>query len=177
MSIVWLWTDIALWVLTLLSVFAVYKIKKSESLSRKWISIFSRPIALSSFIIFVFYIFIGLSDSIHLRDSKTSEVYSLLDFALMPVIESEEKTYSTPLNYQQFSKEYLDNGLRGFVNLKHTPDEINSQSENIQHILTTTAWSLLVAIILFIPIYWLVSSRPLFDNKPVLWTIDRKSVV
>jgi peptide/nickel transport system permease protein len=171
MSIVWLWTDIALWVLTLLSVFAVYKIKKSESLSRKWISIFSRPIALSSFIIFVFYIFIGLSDSIHLRDSKTSEVYSLLDFALMPVIESEEKTYSTPLNYQQFSKEYLDNGLRGFVNLKHTPDEINSQSENIQYILTTSAWSLLVAIILFIPIYWLVSSRPLFSNKPVLWTI------
>ena len=88
MSIVWLWTDIALWVLTLLSIFAVYKIKKSESLSRKWISIFSKPIALSSFIIFVFYIFIGLSDSIHLRDSKTSEVYSLLDFALMPVMES-----------------------------------------------------------------------------------------
>lgn len=149
MSFVFLWTDILLWFLFALTIYGVIRIRQSEILSHKWRKIFAQPMALSAFIVFAFYILVGLSDSIHFRFSNDTNTYSLLDRALLPALEAEEKTYSTPLDYQQFSKEYLDNGLRGRVHLSHVSDEITNSSENLKQILTISANALFYSAIAF----------------------------
>ena len=150
MTFIWLWTDFLLWVLFALSMIAVVKIRGNELLSQKWQKIFAQPLALSAFIVFAFYILIGLSDSIHFRLDNNTTTYSVLDRALLPALEAEEKTYSTPLNFEQFSKEYLDNGLRGRVHLNLVSAEITNASDNTKNLLSISANALFYAVSIFI---------------------------
>lgn len=150
MTFVWLWTDFLLWVLFALSMIAVVKIRGNELLLQKWQKIFAQPLALSAFIVFSFYILVGLSDSIHFRLDNSTTTYSVLDRALLPALEAEEKTYSTPLNFEQFSKEYLDNGLRGRVHLNLVSDEITNASDNNKNLLAISANALFYAAAIFV---------------------------
>lgn len=150
MTFIWLWTDFLLWVLFALSMIAVVKIRGNELLSQKWQKIFAQPLALSAFIVFAFYILIGLSDSIHFRLDNNTTTYSVLDRALLPALEAEEKTYSTPLNFEQFSKEYLDNGLRGRVHLNLVSAEITNASDNTKNLLSISANALFYAVSIFV---------------------------
>jgi peptide/nickel transport system permease protein len=150
MTFIWLWTDFLLWVLFALSMVAVVKIRGNELLRQKWQKVFAQPLALSAFIIFSFYILIGLSDSIHFRLDNNTTTYSVLDRALLPALEAEEKTYSTPLNFEQFSKEYLDNGLRGRVHLNLVSNEITSASDNTKNLFSISANALLYAVAIFV---------------------------
>ena len=150
MTFVWLWTDFLLWVLFALCMVAVVKIRGNELLLQKWQKIFAQPLALSAFIVFAFYILVGMSDSIHFRLDNSTTTYSVLDRALLPALEAEEKTYSTPLNFEQFSKEYLDNGLRGRVHLNLVSDEITNASDNNKNLLTISANALFYATAIFV---------------------------
>ena len=150
MTFIWLWTDFLLWVLFALSMIAVVKIRGNELLSQKWQKIFAQPLALSAFIVFAFYILIGLSDSIHFRLDNNTTTYSVLDRVLLPALEAEEKTYSTPLNFEQFSKEYLDNGLRGRVHLNLVSAEITNASDNTKNLLSISANALFYAVSIFV---------------------------
>ncbi|HIM95606.1 MAG TPA: ABC transporter permease [Gammaproteobacteria bacterium] len=150
MTFIWLWTDFLLWVLFALSMFAVVKIRGNELLRQKWQKVFTQPLALSAFIVFIFYILIGLSDSIHFRLDNNTTTYSVLDRVLLPALEAEEKTYSTPLNFEQFSKEYLDNGLRGRVHLNLVSDEITNASDNTKNLFSISANALLYAVAIFV---------------------------
>ena len=150
MTFIWLWTDFLLWVLFALSMVAVVKIRGNELLRQKWQKVFAQPLALSAFIIFSFYILIGLSDSIHFRLDNNTTTYSVLDRALLPALEAEEKTYSTPLNFEQFSKEYLDNGLRGRVHLNLVSNEITNASDNTKNLLGISANALFYAAMIFV---------------------------
>ncbi len=150
MSFIWLWTDFLLWVLFALSVVAVVKIRGNELLLQKWQKVFAQPLALSAFIVFAFYILIGLSDSIHFRLDNSATTYSMLDRVLLPALEAEEKTYSTPLNFEQFSKEYLDSGLRGRVHLNLVSDEITNAGENTENLMSISANALFYALVIFV---------------------------
>ena len=149
MTFIWLWTDFLLWLLFALSIIAVVKIRNNELLHQKWRKIFAQPLALSAFIVFAFYIVIGLSDSIHFRFDNGTTTYSVLDRVMLPALESDEKTYSTPLNYELFSKEYLDNGLRGRVHLNLVSSEITNPGDNTKQILIMTASVLFYTIAAF----------------------------
>ena len=59
MTFIWLWTDFLLWVLFALSMVAVVKIRGNELLRQKWQKVFTQPLALSAFIVFIFYILIS----------------------------------------------------------------------------------------------------------------------
>ncbi|HIG89114.1 MAG TPA: hypothetical protein EYQ04_04000, partial [Candidatus Thioglobus sp.] len=146
MTFIWLWTDFLLWVLFALSFYAIIKIRQNDLLRQKWKKIFSQPLALSAFIVFSFYILIGLTDSLHFRFDNDTTAYSVLDRVLLPALEADEKTYSTPLNYQQFSKEYLENGLRGRVHLNLVSQQINSPSENYSQIFNISIQALIYSI-------------------------------
>ena len=150
MTFIWLWTDFLLWVLFALSMVAVVKIRGNELLRQKWQKVFTQPLALSAFIVFIFYILIGLSDSVHFRLDNNTTTYSVLDRVLLPALEAEEKTYSTPLNFEQFSKEYLDNGLRGRVHLNLVSDEITNASDNTKNLFSISANALLYAVAIFV---------------------------
>ncbi len=174
MTFVWLWTDFLLWVLFALSMVAVVKIRGNELLLQKWQKIFAQPLALSAFIIFTFYILIGLSDSIHFRLDNNTTTYSVLDRVLLPALEAEEKTYSTPLNFEQFSKEYLDNGLRGRVHLNLVSDEITNAGDNNKNLLAISVNALLYAAVIFIAFILVLlkfTSVKIRRNRSVLVTI------
>ncbi len=174
MTFIWLWTDFLLWVLFALSMVAVVKIRANELLRQKWQKIFAQPLALSAFIVFAFYILIGLSDSIHFRLDNNTTTYSVLDRVLLPALEAEEKTYSTPLNFEQFSKEYLDNGLRGRVHLNLPPAEITNASDNAKNILGISANALFYAagifmvLILFLEKFTSINTK---NNRSAFVTI------
>ncbi len=174
MTFVWLWTDFLLWVLFALSMIAVVKIRGNELLLQKWQKIFAQPLALSAFIVFSFYILVGLSDSIHFRLDNSTTTYSVLDRALLPALEAEEKTYSTPLNFEQFSKEYLDNGLRGRVHLNLVSDEITNASDNNKNLLAISANALFYAAAIFVAFILLLekfTSINTTNNRSALATI------
>lgn len=146
MTFIWLWTDFLLWLLFALSIYAVIKIRQNDLLLQKWKIIFSQPLALSAFIVFSFYILIGLTDSLHFRFNNDTITYSVLDRVLLPALEADEKTYSTPLNYEQFSKEYLDSGLRGRVHLNLVSAQINTPGENYSQIFSLSIQALIYSI-------------------------------
>ena len=174
MTFIWLWTDFLLWVLFALSMVAVVKIRGNELLRQKWQKVFAQPLALSAFIIFSFYILIGLSDSIHFRLDNNTTTYSILDRALLPALEAEEKTYSTPLNFEQFSKEYLDNGLRGRVHLNLVSNEITNASDNTKNLLGISANALLYAAMIFVVFILILlkfTSINIRRNRSVLVTV------
>ena len=150
MSFVFLWTDVLLWILFFISIYGVVKVRSNDILLQKWQKIFSQPLALSAFIVFAFYIVIGLSDSIHFRFDKDTNTYSVLDRVLIDAQTSDEKTYSTPMNFEQFSKEYLDNGLRGRVHLNLVSSEITNSDQNFDQILSITTKAFFYSVVLIL---------------------------
>ena len=165
MTFVWLWTDFFLWLLFALSIITVVKVRANELLRDKWRRVFSQPLAMSAFIVFVFYILIGLSDSIHFKIGNDTTIYSALDRALLPALEAEEKTYSTPLNYQQFSKEYLDDGLRGHPHLNHVSQAITNERENINNIITISANALFYTLAVFLAVLLILERFSAINTK------------
>ena len=86
-------TDIVAWLLVAFLVWAVYFVRRSEDLSRRWRRVFARPAAAASAAILGVFLLTALADSIHWRDALppapgatqdapaaySAEVKSLLD--------------------------------------------------------------------------------------------------
>lgn len=114
MNLIFLWTDILLWLLLLMILaFTKYTLGKPH-LREPWRKVFKSPIAMSSLLVLVLYIATALLDSIHftIPDSKNSrlngEVISVLDFMLLDIKTNEEKTYSAPFASNLYSKESVE---------------------------------------------------------------------
>lgn len=153
MALTFLWTDILLWLVSLFAVSYVYFIRKSTQLSLKWRQVFISKIAVVSFIIFIFYLSIALLDSIHFKDGV--KIYSALDNVLEHSYKNGEKTYSAPLDYQLFSKEYLEDGTRGRKHLKYAANNITNDTDNIVNILKLSfyafiKWLIFIALLLLV---------------------------
>ena len=119
-KIVWLWTDVSIWLLLAALVgYAVSVLRKPE-LAAKWGLVFRDPAALASSIILVLCLGVTLLDSLHFRpllsaapgikdaapayDARTR---SVLDVVLADLVDARESTYSRPLSYLGFTKESL----------------------------------------------------------------------
>ena len=62
-------TDIVAWLLVAFLVWAVYFVRRSEDLSRRWKRVFARPAAAASAAILGVFLLTALADSIHWRDA------------------------------------------------------------------------------------------------------------
>jgi peptide/nickel transport system permease protein len=64
---------------------------------------------MASLVILLFFIVIGLLDSVHFKpvDTKNNEIISLLDYWAAPLREHSEKTYSAPFATSLYSKEIM----------------------------------------------------------------------
>ncbi len=102
---VFLWTDILIWLLLFSTVGLGFVISKSKETRAKWREIFKSKLAIISAIILGFYIFFTLIDSIHFRDNTSSNIVSLLDIALKHRAESRERTYSSPFALREYIKD------------------------------------------------------------------------
>lgn len=114
-----LWTDWLIFLLVIVAVaFSVYA-RRQEHLRAPWRQIIKRHLAMSSLVILSVYIGIGLLDSIHFRlpventdaaqeTHYSSEILSLLDYAVTPLREQVEKSYSMPFATQLYTRETIE---------------------------------------------------------------------
>jgi peptide/nickel transport system permease protein len=118
---VFLWTDVALWLMALALVIFGWRIFRHPPLRAQWSAVWRDPAALCSSVILAVMVILTLIDSVHFRraleiDSATAQnssqqrffntrTESLLDVLLSKPVLMNETTYSAPLATHGFTKE------------------------------------------------------------------------
>ncbi|MDT8403406.1 ABC transporter permease [Sulfuriflexus sp.] len=117
-DLVILWTDALIYILVAaVSIFVIYA-RRHEHLRAPWRQILQRRLAMSSLLILMAFVVIGLLDSLHFkvpeaqrddgRFQYSTEVYSLFDRLALPLRNRTEKTYSEPFAYRLYAKESIE---------------------------------------------------------------------
>ena len=118
-SLVILWTDALVFVLVIIVVSLVWHIRNHAHLLAPWRRVGKNASGMMALTILLFFIIIGLLDSIHFRLALENrfnngeqvysvEVLSLFDIIVSPLRTSVEKTYSAPLSALLYAKETVD---------------------------------------------------------------------
>ncbi|MCZ8407715.1 ABC transporter permease [Achromobacter dolens] len=133
---VFLWTDIALWLMVLGALAYAWHVRRSPNLRATWARVARDTPAMCSAVVLAAFALVGLLDSVHYRPQlppapgaavDAAPVYapavkSALDGLLGgSVLTQPEKTYSSPLAVRQFTKETLlvdDKPVRDFPRLR-----------------------------------------------------------
>lgn len=103
-----LWTDALLFLLVLaLSMLGVYMSRKAH-MRRPLLKIARSKTGMASFVVLLFFVLIGLMDSLHFKDENGgNEVISVLDYFAGSLRQNSEKTYSAPFSAYLYSKENI----------------------------------------------------------------------
>lgn len=116
-KIVWLWTDVAMWLLLAIFVAYGWVAQRDPGLRATWRKVFRDAPALASSVVLCFCLAITALDSIHFRSplpaaggkdapvAYDTRTRSVLDVMLSRLVDSRESSYSRPLDYVAFSKE------------------------------------------------------------------------
>jgi peptide/nickel transport system permease protein len=104
-----LWTDALIYLLLISSVSIGVLLRNHDGLKRPLKKIAANKSAMLSMIILLFFLAVGLLDSIHFRaeGQRSSGVISVLDYCAKPLWQHTEKTYSAPFSAYLYSKEYI----------------------------------------------------------------------
>jgi peptide/nickel transport system permease protein len=117
-----LWTDAALFLLVGAVIVYGWRVSKSETARATWGRVARNAPAMGSAVVLLFFVLVGLLDSVHFQQRLPKApnappdapvVYSPKVVSLMDVLLSDtallhkEKTYSSPLAWQQFTKETI----------------------------------------------------------------------
>ena len=104
-----LWTDALIFLLLLSSIGLAVYLHNKEHIQRPLNKISSSKVGMVSLVVLLFFLMVGLLDSIHFKSSqeKSNEVISLLDYFATPLRERNEKTYSAPFASTLYSKEMV----------------------------------------------------------------------
>ncbi|MCW8443284.1 ABC transporter permease [Fluoribacter gormanii] len=114
MTFEFLWTDKCFLTLLALSILVILSSLRKQHIRRSFSIILHKPLAVSAGIILLFFIIIGVLDSIHVASvrNESETATTVLDRILAPIDQISEKTYSAPLALTQFiSETTLVNGV------------------------------------------------------------------
>jgi len=155
---VFLWTDIALFLLVLAVFFYAWQVSRSEASRATWGRVLRNGPAMGSAVVLLFFVTVGLLDSVHFQPRLpkvagapadapvvySSRVVSLLDTLLdHTALQHKEKTYSAPLAWLQFTKEsILQEGgepYRDFPRLRFGGSHLDDPQEQWLRDVTTRA--------------------------------------
>ena len=120
-----LWTDALIFLLAVVVAALVASLRRKEQLRRPFAKIGHSKTGMVTLTVLLFYLLIGLSDSVHFRhdSGQTREIISLLDYWATPIRTHTEKTYSAPFAAYLYNKEFIveKGGLRkwGYPRLKY----------------------------------------------------------
>ena len=174
-EMVFLWTDSLIFLLVALVIVFIAYARKRPHLSRPWKQVFSNRIGMSTLIVLLIYVTIGLLDSIHFRPdtederNKGVDMLSVLDLALSDLRLNHEKTYSAPLATHLYARENVEteSGVtsREFPRLKYGGAHLNDPENDyyldlfektfIGVVIGFAGWLLLMVLI----IAWLAMSN------------------
>ncbi|AUH72725.1 ABC transporter permease [Legionella sainthelensi] len=152
MTFEFLWTDKCFLTLLVLSILVILSSLRKQHVRRSFSIILHRPIAVSAGIILLFFIAIGVLDSIHLMSKKhqAETTSTVLDNILAPIDQITEKTYSAPLALRQFvSETTLINGMvkQFYPSLIYTA-KIKTEKEKKRVIINSLIYALQCSIFL-----------------------------
>jgi peptide/nickel transport system permease protein len=103
-----LWTDALIFGLLIFVAGIVFFMRGKEHLKRPLATIKQNSVGMSSLVILLFFMTIGVLDSIHFKpQSKDNEIISVLDYFAAPLREHGEKTYSEPFATTLYNKEMI----------------------------------------------------------------------
>jgi peptide/nickel transport system permease protein len=112
-----LWTDALVFVLVAAALLFAWYVRRHEHLLAPWRRVARSASGMTALTVLVFFIVIGLADSLHYRPALpdsggrriySAEVLSALDAAVGPLRTRKEKTYSAPLAIHLFSRETME---------------------------------------------------------------------
>ncbi len=178
-----LWTDALIFLLVFLIITLVFYMRSKEHLRRPWQKIARSKTAMVSLVILLFFVMIGLLDSLHFRpsNSKSNEIISALDFLAAPLREHQEKTYSAPFSAYLFSKEQIiapdGQNYWGYPRLKYGGAHLTDpERDKYRDILHKGFWGFIKGSGLFLMVF--VLSWSLFrERKRNLFKSDTSKVV
>ncbi|MFZ2726260.1 MAG: ABC transporter permease [Methylococcaceae bacterium] len=170
-----LWTDALIFLLssTILGLWFVFRNK--DYLQRPLQKIAQNQTGKVSLMVLLFFIIIGLLDSVHftLSQDKNNEVISVLDYIAEPLREHSEKTYSAPFATTLYSKEMLINkdGTTQWTypRLSFGGSHLNNpDTELLVDIALKTAWGFGQGVILFIVLILAYNSFPRSSGATII---------
>lgn len=132
--IILLWSDVLLWLSVLIISVGLYSSVRNPQGRLKWLAIISRPVSVVAVIIIACYLIIALLDSIHLQAKNQPNPYSLLDVVLSTPLNANERTYSSPLAFKDFSLSYLPDGTRAYAKLTQLNTSVDTLEQHQQHL-------------------------------------------
>ncbi len=120
-KLVFLATDLALYVLLVAIVYYVWHARRTPTLRQTWRSVLHDPVAMSASVVLALFLSLALLDSIHFRSllppapgaaadaapAYSTRTLSVLDALLAGPREAREKSYSIPLGTHRFAKESM----------------------------------------------------------------------
>lgn len=123
MTLVVLWTDALLFLLTAGIASLVSYARHQEYLRRPWRKIVRSRVGMAALTVLLAFTAIGLMDSIHFRRAENGQVVSLFDLWVEPLRIRTEKTYSAPLATHLYAREFqlMPDGSKAWTypRLKH----------------------------------------------------------
>jgi peptide/nickel transport system permease protein len=166
-QLLFLWTDLLLWLLVLLTVVFIRYAGRRRHLREPWQRVFRSRMAVGAAVVLGAFILIGLLDSIHFRsgDDATNpgEVLSLFDTMVTPLREQQEKSYSAPFATMLFTREMvtLEDGStqRIYPRLKYGGAHLTDLAEKRRDIVVTAAIGAAQAIALWLLVLLLLGWR------------------
>ncbi|AWN74706.1 ABC transporter permease [Legionella anisa] len=144
MMIDFLWTDKCFLTLVALSGVVILLSLRKYHIRRSFSIILQRPIAVSAGIILLFFLTVGILDSIHITsvNKETETAATVLDKILAPIDQILEKTYSAPLALRQFiSETTFVNGVveQTYPLLIYPGKRVNTEAER-NELIKSTLW-------------------------------------
>jgi len=176
-----LWSDALIFVLVASLFLFAWQLRKNPQARKRWHSVFTSKVGLSSFMVILFYVSIALLDSLHFREALPAtdssaqnqesvaydnDVKSVLDVLLSDIEKNHEKTYSAPFAIYSFAKENTQdefgNVVREYPRLENAGKHLKHEDEILSDIIARSADAMVKALILtfaVIGLHWLWRRR------------------
>ncbi|NOQ63006.1 MAG: ABC transporter permease subunit [Methyloprofundus sp.] len=172
-----LWTDALIYFLVLAVIILTCSLRQQEHFLRPWKLISHSRTAMVSLVFLLFFIFIGLLDSVHYKPSKgnAQDIISVLDYWATPLREHQEKSYSAPFATHLYSKELISSPNKenrwGYRRLQYAGSHLqNVEADKASDILSKAFVGLIkgtgLVIFFFCAYHWL-TQIPFFSRPPV----------
>lgn len=158
MNIELLWTDKFFLFVLIIGFILVIKSLNKEHNQQAFKQIFRKPIAVSSAIVLLFFLAIGVLDSIHVNKRNSEQTSSILDRVLSPLDEEYEETYSAPLALTSFTTETIvkDGRVKQIYPRLLYPNKQIQNEHQVENLIITKLFSGIVISAFITFIFWLL---------------------
>ncbi len=149
-----LWTDALIFGLLIFVAGIAFFMRGKEHLKRPLATIKQNSVGMSSLIILLFFMTVGVLDSIHFKPaSKNNEIISVLDYFATPLREQGEKTYSEPFATTLYNKEMIieetNNTRWDYPRLMFGGKHLENETQKLADIFQKTAIGFLIGFGIF----------------------------